>query len=156
MYRALSRLFWITSCLPLATYGLTVETAFSRAYTETEIRTLGQQVGLETGQGFRKVITSDPESTTGHYFILKLDDFRRNPAVRAEIEIIASDSKEARSFTWNLEGIALKKWLYLGLTGGDWPGTSGPEVRPLAWRIRFLDTNQGTVAEWKSFLWELP
>jgi len=67
--------------------------------------------------------------------------------------LYASDRRDPITRTWDLAGTRLDNWLYLGLTGADWPGE---DVHPLAWRIELLDTGGNLLAEWKSFLWEMP
>ena len=115
---------------------------------------IGQYFGASLiGQGFRTVLASDPESPAGQYFIAKLDDPKVGSPASVRMTYYASDSKESATHTWDLKGAPLKKWLYLGLTGADWPSE---EVKPLAWRIEVLDAGGALLAEWKSFLWELP
>ncbi len=63
-----------------------------------------------------------------------------------------STSKDPIEYSWDLSGKRLRKWLYLGLTGPDWPS---PEIEPLAWKIELLDASGSVLAEWKSFLWEM-
>lgn len=140
--------------LPALCHGFGVETAYSRHYAADEIRTVGNHLGKPlANQGFRTVLASQPQKPGGHYFILRLDDAASAAPALARITLYTSDAKESTVHSWDLSKADLKAWLYLGLTGSDWPGEA---VQPLAWRVEFLDGAGNPIAEWKSFLWELP
>lgn len=152
--RACTGLFLLAAVL-LGAADLRIETAFTRYYTGEAIRPIGQYF-REAGprQGFRTVVASDPENPEGQYFIARLEG-KTVPGVvtRAQMTLYATDSKEPREVEWDLEGIEARRWLYLGITGSDWPGE---EIQPLAWHIRLTDATGQMLAEWKSFLWEQP
>ena len=138
----------------LALAAVTVESAHTRYYTGAEIRPISGYFGKESHeQRFRTVVPSEADAFRGQYFIARLDDPSPGDLAEARMTYLPSDSKEMRTHTWNLQGLPLKGWLYLGLTGSDWPS---PEVQPLAWRIELLDAAGKTLADWKSFLWEMP
>jgi hypothetical protein len=139
--------------VPLTLAAVSIETAYTRYYEDGEIRPIRQYFGGNLKwQGFRTVIASDPSTPAGQYFIAKLDG-KSTDAVLARMTIFASDSKDSSTHSWNLSEETLKGWLYLGLTGKDWPSD---EVKPLAWKIELLGVNDTLLAEWKSFLWEMP
>jgi hypothetical protein len=134
--------------------GISINSGYSRYYDAGEIRPIGQYFGSSlAGQGFRTVIASQPEDPAGQYFIARLEDADDSGAITARMTYFISDSKEARTHDWDLAGENLRGWLYLGLTGSDW---SSDDVQPLAWKIELLDSNESVLAEWKSFLWEMP
>ena len=134
--------------------AVTVDTAYTRYYESDEIRPISQYFGgALTGQGFRTVIPSQPAEPRGQYFIARLEDTDSTPPLQARITIILSNSKELSTYTWDLGGKTLRKWLYLGLTGTDWPFD---DIQPMAWHVEFLDANGSVLADWKSFLWEMP
>lgn len=134
--------------------GLTIETAYTRYYEEGDIRPIGQYFGGQlAGQGFRTVIASQPDSPGGQYFIAQLRDTRTGQAGSARMTLYTTESKDPFTWSWDLSGIALDRWIYLGLTGSDWPEEA---VQPLAWHIELLDSAGKVVAEWKSFLWGQP
>ncbi|MFO7724322.1 MAG: hypothetical protein R6V45_02130 [Oceanipulchritudo sp.] len=139
----------------VAAADLRIETAFTRYYTDEGILPIADYFrDAVPGQSFRTVVSSDPEKPAGQYFIMRLKGGTgKGTIARARMTLYATDSKEPREEEWDLEGIDPRKWLYLGITGTDWPGEA---VQPLAWRIRLLDTTGGILAEWKSFLWEQP
>ena len=153
MHRSIRVLvFLLASFTQLA--AVSIETAYTRHYEAGEIRPIRQYFGASLiGQGFRTVIASDAANPAGQYFIAKLEDRSSGQPASARMTWFASDSKDPSTHTWDLSGAPLKKWLYLGLTGADWP--SG-EVQPLAWHIELLDAQGSLIAEWKSFLWEMP
>jgi hypothetical protein len=134
--------------------GITISSGYSRYYDAGEIRPISQYFGgTLTGQGFRTVVASQPGEPAGQYFITKLADAKGSGAAKARMTYFISDSKDARSFEWDLSGENLRTWLYLGLTGSDW---ASEDLQPLAWKIELLDAGGATLVEWKSFLWELP
>jgi len=142
---------WVL-CQPLA--ALEVETAFNRYYAASEIRPLSTLAGQSLQQqGFRTVVPSDPIHPAGQYFIVGLADKGQAGPASVELSYYRTDSKDLRSHVWSLEDVTMKKWLYLGLTGEDWPDA---DLQPLAWRLLLLDQEGKVLDEWKSFLWEMP
>lgn len=134
--------------------GMAITSAYSRYYEDGEIRPIGQYFGAAlTGQGFRTVIASQPDQPAGQYFIAKLEEASNAGVVKARMAYFISDRKEAEVFEWDLSGEDLRGWLYLGLTGADWPSE---DIQPLAWKIELLDGSGRLLVEWKSFLWEMP
>lgn len=147
-------LFLMLIAAVLPANGLTIETAYTRYYEEGGIRPIGQYFGASlSGQGFRTVIPSQEENPAGQYFILRLKDFRSAVPATARMTLFTTESKSASTRTWSLGGEKLDSWLYLGLTGEDWPDE---DIRPLAWHIELLGQDGTVLTEWKSFLWELP
>lgn len=145
----------ILMLVPLAqAMPVSIESAYTRYYEAGEIRPIRQYFGASLQwQGFRTVIASQPDRPQGQYFIAKLDAIDTRDASFARLTIYPSVGKDALEFTLNLTGESLRKWLYLGLTGTDWPD---PEIQPMAWKIELLGQGKTVVAEWKSFLWEMP
>lgn len=134
--------------------GMAISSAYSRYYEDGEIRPIGQYFGGKlTGQGFRTVMASQPDHPAGQYFIARLEDAGGANAATARMSYFVSDKKDAISFEWDISGENLRGWLYLGLTGSDWPSE---DIQPLAWKIELLDGSGNTLVEWKSFLWEMP
>ena len=146
---------WVSlGAFPRQAAALTIETAYTRFYESPEIRPIRQYFGASlTGQRYRTVVASQPDSPAGQYFILRLKGPRPAPPAAARITWYATDAMAPRTRQWPLADARLENWLYLGLTGPDWPD---PKVQPLAWHIELLDAAGATLAEWKSFLWEMP
>lgn len=131
-----------------------IETAFTRFYKADEIRSVGDYFGDRSArQGFRTLALSDAENPAGQYFILRLDGDFSDTAESIEIQVLRSDRKEVETVRLRLETPLESPWLYLGLTGRDWPGAS---VEPVAWSIEIKSGDTRTLAAWKSFLWERP
>lgn len=106
--------------------------------------------------GSRLLCRSRPASRAGLYFILSLSERSRNlpESVVFHLDVITPDSPEAKTFRIPVPAERPRgKEAYLGLTGEDWPD---PEARPVAWRLRLLDSAGATLFERKSFLWEKP
>lgn len=134
--------------------AVSIESAYTRYYEAGEIRPIRQYFGASLiGQGFRTVIASQPDKPNGQYFIAKLDDVDAGSATSVKMTIFPSVGKDPWKFTLDISGKSLRKWLYLGLTGSDWPD---PEIQPMAWKIELLGPDGSLLAEWKSFLWEMP
>jgi hypothetical protein len=142
--------FLLASLSPLS--GMQIQTAYTRHYQEDEIRTVGQYFTSKFLRlGFRTIVASDPEVPTGQYFIIRTKGSPASKPVAAHMILYRTDSKDPQEWTWSLENVQLDKWLYLGLTGADWPDE---EVQPLAWRLELRDAGGAVVASWNSFLWE--
>ena len=134
--------------------GITIKTAYTRYYEDGDIRPIGQYFGGSLKwQGFRTVIASDPATPAGQYFIAKINNSDSVQPTKARMTLYLSNSKNSSTYTWNLTGESVKGWLYLGLTGKDWPSE---QVKPLAWKIELLGADDSLMVEWKSFLWEMP
>jgi hypothetical protein len=134
--------------------AVSVESAYTRYYEDGEIRPIGQYFGAKLiGQRFRTVVASQPDAPAGHYFIAEVKGLKSAGAASARITYYPSSEKRSGIHTWDLTKAPLKKWLYLGLTGSDWPS---PEVTALAWKLELLDSAGNVLSEWKSFLWEMP
>ena len=149
------RIIALLLCMPLGQLmGVSIESAYTRYYEAGEIRPIRQYFGASLKwQGFRTVIASQPDKPAGQYFIAKLDNLELQGASSARLTIYPSKGKDSLEFTLSLAGESLRKWLYLGLTGTDWPD---PDIQPMAWRIELLGPGNTVMAEWKSFLWEMP
>ena len=134
--------------------GLEIETAYTRTYAADEIRTLSNHLGASLSeQGFRTVVASQPDQPGGQYFILHLEKMASGSPSTARMTLYTTVDKKSSVHSWDLPGNKLENWLYLGLTGRDWPGE---DVQPLAWKSELLDSSGTILTEWKSFLWEMP
>lgn len=104
-----------------------------------------------------RVIRRSSQERAGMYFILRFDRaIREWPAsTRIQLELLRPGELEAASFELTIGDVAERgRFLYLGLTGEDWP--TRQTQRPIAWTIRFRDTEGGLISKEKSFLWEYP
>lgn len=105
--------------------------------------------------GDRVVLRTQPAERGGEYFILTLETPVAAFPAGAEVilSVVPTDAKEAKEYRFSVANVHGKsRELYLGVTGSDW---SDPSVDALAWQVRVV-SGQSTVAEWKSFLWEMP
>lgn len=138
-----------------AVCAATIGDAHSRFIEADNFKTLTEYLTGKASDGNRAVVRSQPAERTGEYFILTLDPSLTGFPASAEavLEVIPSNAKEARVFRFSLSEIDRgNTYLYLGLTGSDWPGD---EIRPLAWQVR-IEQDETVLAEWSSFLWEMP
>lgn len=131
-----------------------IKTAHTRYYDAQQIRPLGDYLGVKSSkQGFRTRVTTDTADPSGQYFILRLQGDFQNIADHAEVEVLRSDKKTTTSHRLDLRNVQKSRWLYLGLTGKDWPDEN---LQPVAWQILIKDKDEQIIATWKSFLWEKP
>lgn len=135
-------------------FGQEIQTAHTRYYDAQQIRPLGDYFGAQSSkQGFRTRVTTDANDPSGQYFILRLKGNFQDIADHAQIEVLRSDKKTTTSYRLDLTEVRKSRWLYLGLTGEDWPSET---LQPVAWQILIRDKNEKIIATWKSFLWEKP
>jgi len=135
--------------------ALEIETAYPLYHEAGEIRTISDYFGKDvSNQRFRTVVPSSRTEPAGQYFITRLAGLEAGEEiVEARMTLFTTQGKEPGTYTWDLSGLRLADWLYLGLTGEDWPDE---DILPLAWKIELLDGKGTLLAEWKSFLWEMP
>lgn len=138
-----------------AVSAVTIEDANTR-YMEADLfKTVTEYLTGNASDGDRVVLRSQPDERSGEYFILTVTpSVAEIPAdAVAVLEVIPSNAKSAQTFEFPFgDSPRSSRYLYLGLTGSDWPGET---IRPVAWRVR-IQQGDATLAEWKSFLWEMP
>lgn len=89
----------------------------------------------------------------GLYFSFPLNqELLKLPSdTKITLSIIRSGQKEAEIFPFKLpEKRSGKKYLFLGLTGKDWPIE---EAKPIAWQIEIKNLSDELLFRKKSFLW---
>jgi hypothetical protein len=153
---------WVAVAVVLSPLAGLAQTgsAFSRAYTDAELRGVVASLHPDkvpadgTGHGFRWLVPSDPLNWSGHWFIVQPGPDVDGRQIReARMRLITTADKAERRASWQLSGVP-RKWLYLGLTGEDWP--FGEEVTALAWQLELVDKSGTVLARFQSFLWEMP
>ena len=134
----------------LAAEGLSLKT--SLAYKEhADFVRLSEFFNGRENTGRRAIVRSQPDSRTGLYFSLALKVAELPGGAKVKLEVVRTSAPEPKSFQMDLpqapEGA---REVLVGLTGEDW---SGPDERPVAWRLQVLDVAGGIFASEKSFLW---
>ena len=89
----------------------------------------------------------------GLYFSFPLNqELLKLPSdTKITLSIIRSGQKEAEIFSFELpDQCSGKKYLFLGLTGKDWPIE---EAKPIAWQIEIKNLSDELLFRKKSFLW---
>ncbi|MGC6424502.1 MAG: hypothetical protein ACON4O_05890 [Lentimonas sp.] len=105
--------------------------------------------------GKRVILRSDPETRTGYYFVLILDEkVRRLPAGTKIIgEFYTAKELGVQKHTFAVPAKRPKtKEIFIGLTGEDWP--EGART-PAAWKFTIVDPNGSVMATEQSYLWSL-
>lgn len=108
--------------------------------------------GEDTGS--QTVLRTQADERSGFYFLTRTNNHGPiRPQARFVLDVITPDSPRARTYTFATK-LAPGSHVYnLGLTGRDW---AGPDVQPVAWRLRLVAGDGTELAEQRSFLWSMP
>jgi hypothetical protein len=140
--------------LPVA--AVTIRDAYSRPMQEGQFQLLREFFTGEESTGNRLVLRTEASQREGQYFVLRLDTRLEElpPGAEFVVEVVSTEAVAPVTHTFILPGEEKPRarQVLLGLTGDAWPGE---EAKALAWRVR-IDAGGATLAEWKSFLWEMP
>lgn len=115
---------------------------------------ISEYFGGREKPGKYRVLRTHADARAGYYFLVQLGAAAAPADAQLELQVIAPDRPEPRTFTFPAASPARETVFELGLTGTDWPG--GEKARPVAWRIALLAADGHVLAERKSFLWENP
>lgn len=136
--------------------GVSVKSAYSREMGAEDFERISEFFTGQENTSGRLILRSQPDSRDGIYFILLLD----TPAASLPAgsvfkgEVIRSDRSLPLAFEWKVPAQAKSgKEVLLGLTGADW---NSEAINATAWRITLVDANGNSLAEFKSYLWQLP
>ena len=115
---------------------------------------IGEYFGRAENTTGRRIFRTQADVRAGFYFLVKL----ATPAVPAdakfEVQVIAPDKPDPKTFLFPATAPKAETSFELGLTGADWAG--GEKARPVAWRVALVAADGRVLAEQKSFLWENP
>ncbi len=111
--------------------------------------------GRENTSG-QPVLRSQPATREGFYFLTRLKN--SGPAlenIRVELDILTPALPEPRRVTtFAATTIPAGSHVFqIGLTGTDWPDA---QVQPVAWQLRFLNSEGRELLREQSFLWSQP
>jgi hypothetical protein len=115
---------------------------------------ISEYFGRGENTGGRHILRTRADARAGFYFLVRLAPSDLPTGAKFEIQVIAPEKPEPKTFTFPAAPAKGEKVFELGLTGADWPG--GEKARPVAWRIALLSADGRVLAEQKSFLWENP
>ena len=102
--------------------------------------------------GGRAIVRTRPRDRTGLYFSLAVKAASLPDGAKVVVQVIRSTSPEVKTFELEAPRMpARAREMLVGLTGKDW---NRPEGKPVAWRVRILDSAGGVIAAEQSFLWE--
>lgn len=104
-------------------------------------------------QGSKVYCRSRPNEREGFYFVVKVNGSVKNlpHGVYWILDWVTPLDPMAQSIKIPIDNAGISgKEVFIGLTGGDWPG---PSVKPLAWRLCLVGEEGTTIAKMQSFLW---
>jgi len=102
--------------------------------------------------GDRVYLRSRPEEREGYYWIVPLrmiHNYADIHKVHIQVQVPNEIDLYTKTFTIN-DLDKNKRYLWIGLTGEDWPGA---RRKPIAWSLRLEDREDQEIAQHKSFLW---
>jgi hypothetical protein len=108
--------------------------------------------GKENTRG-ATIVRTQPNSRDGFYFNLRTKTESAIDLAWIELQIITPFSTDTRTESF---AVSLPKGSHLirfGLTGVDWPDA---KARPVAWKLRLLNTDGAELATEQSYLWSKP
>ena len=115
---------------------------------------IGEYFGQPEATGGRIILRSEPEKREGFYWLIRLRSDVALDEAAVEVAVIRPGQTEPEVHQFTVALPADRSVVLLpGLTGADWPDAHD---RPLAWRIRVLDSSGRELAAEQSFLWSLP
>ena len=139
---------------PLLVSAVTIKDAYTRQMETAQFQRVSEFFTGEENPGRAYILRSQAGERDGLYFFIQLSQ-RLSPdrAHRLVLEVIPSNALKPNVHEFELDSPKATKRnrLVVGLTGDDW----NPELKPVAWRIKLI-SGSTEVAEWKSFLWEMP
>lgn len=115
---------------------------------------ISEYFGRSENTGGHRVLRTHADTRAGFYFLVRLAHPAALADAKFELQVIAPDKPEPKTFSFSAAASARDHMFELGLTGADWP--DGEKARPVAWRIALLAADGHVLAEKKSFLWENP
>lgn len=146
------------AALPAQTMAAVFKSVHTRHMEAGQFQYIGEFFSGKERADNRVLLRTDAEERAGLYFIAELMPrlLEIPPGASLVADVIRSDSNEIHTHTFPLPTEpARSRIIYLGLTGGDWP-EGERRLRPVAWRLRLMDSNGAPVDTWSSFLWEMP
>ncbi len=102
------------------------------------------------------IVRTQPQVRGGEYFVITLDQRVRSLPEGTQIilEVVRPDSHSLTAYTLELpEKRPNTRQIYAGITGSEWPDSA---IRPLAWKISFINSQGTVIAEKQSYLWTYP
>ncbi|MCC5807800.1 MAG: hypothetical protein JJU00_15855 [Opitutales bacterium] len=156
---ALAALFLLAAAaLPSGAGASVFKSVYTRHMETGQFQYIGEFFSGKETVDNRVLLRTDPGERTGLYVIAELKPRLRDIPAGASLalEMIRSDANEIHVHEFPLPTEpARARILYVGLTGADWP-ESGERLRPVAWRLRLLNSAGDPMDTWSSFLWEMP
>ena len=102
------------------------------------------------------IVRTQPDVRGGEYFIITLDKRVRTlpEGTRIKLEVVRPDSNTPPAYTLEIPSKRPNtRQICAGITGSDWPDA---DIRPLAWKISFINSEGKIIAQKQSYLWTYP
>jgi hypothetical protein len=135
--------------------AVAIEAVAERSFTADDLTTLREYLDGRERTGRRTYYRSDAANRAGLYLITDLDTPLSELPKDATfvLDYVASDDSAVKTLSFPIasgEG-NFGKAAYIGLTGPQFDG-----LRLVAWRLVIADASGNTLAQARSFLWEMP
>lgn len=123
---------------------------------EQTFKRIGEYFGGGERTGRRIILRTQPGPRAGLYFVVRTDQYADDlpPGCALAVDMIRHDQKKPVTEIFALpENPSSHREFWLGFIGDDMPADG---EAPVAWRVRMLDPQGKTVANYDSFLWSKP
>jgi hypothetical protein len=135
--------------------SVTIQDIKPRYIEEQQFKRIGEYWSGGEVTGKRLILRSDPQSRSGFYFVLILDEkvraLPKGTTIQGEFYTAASPDIQSHTFTLPSDRPKTRE-IFVGLTGADWPVR---DAVPGAWRFTIKTPNGDLLGQKQSYLWEL-
>lgn len=121
--------------------------------TAESFESIGEYFGQPEQTRGRSLLRSQPNDRGGFYWLTRTQASEAIPHATVKLEVIYPGSTDAKAYAFQTAIPPGEHLFEIGATGTDWPGA---KLRPVAWRLSFLDAQGTALVTQQSFLWSLP
>lgn len=143
--------FWCFK--PLLVAKVALEVRNNSYFTVRDFKRIPEFFTGKEFQGWKVYCRSNPKERDGFYFVVKVSGIssEMSPNAYWKLDWISSINPASQTVKIPVNNPDIVgKEVFIGLTGNDWPGKL---VKPLAWRICLMDSEDHVIAKRQSFLW---
>ena len=137
-------------------FAYNVVNAYPQFMEEKRFQRISEFIWGTEKSGPYLILRTHPDIRDGEYFVITLDKRVRGlpEGTIIKLEVVRPDSDMPPTYTLKIPSERPNtRQVYAGITGSDWPDA---DVRPLAWKISFINTEGKVIAQKQSYLWTYP